>query len=65
MMEPNRQNTEDTGEVAAPGATHVTAHPLIARICPSTPVEMPTVFPTRESPELKLKRSEKTQVALL
>ena len=65
MRAPNLPNTELTGEVAAPGATHIGAPHDIASICPSLPVVIPMVFPTRERPLVKVKRSEKSPVELL
>ena len=65
MTTQNLPNTELTGEVAAPGATHTGAPHDIASICPSTHHVIPIVFPTRESPFVKVKRSEKSPVELL
>ena len=51
--------------MAAPGAIHTGAPHDMARICPSIPVVIPIVFPTRESPLVKVRRSEKSPVELL
>ena len=63
-ISPVRPNTESTGTTLI-GLVHTGAPPLMVRTWPSLPVMNPTVFPIRESPLLKVKRSVNCPVVLL
>ena len=56
-MDPVLQNTVVTGETTAPGVIHVGIPPLIERTSQLAPRVRPIVFPTRVTPDIKVRTS--------